>query len=248
MGVAENVDNVIAYQPQNAPVKHRRATALLLIAITLFGGVLRFWKISQPPLWGDEAATFSRICGSYQDLLDILQFNGFVPLHYELYQWIAGGMPIGARIEHRPVEPVVTRRSMFFRSKATPAGDNSAHDQAGSHRRTSACRRRDSHDAAGHAASCLRWPARWRSRRSISWRARSSLAALIAAIFTATSRTCSSIPRRQDVYALLALLHAERGVSFVVAARADALVLAGMGRGERRDVRAACAGGDSPWC
>ena len=114
-------DAALEYQPQAEPAKCRRATVWLLIGITFFGGFLRFWKISQPPLWGDEAATFSRICGSYQDLLDILQFNGFVPLHYELYQWIAGGMPMGARIEHRPIAPVVTRRSMFFRSKATPA-------------------------------------------------------------------------------------------------------------------------------
>ena len=72
--------------------------------------------MSRPALWGDEAATYSRICGDYQDLIDILQFNGFVPLHYEMYNWIQAGLPMWARIEHRPVQPAVPPHTSFFRS------------------------------------------------------------------------------------------------------------------------------------
>jgi hypothetical protein len=113
---------VIAYEPTREPREPTRAYILLLLLITLFGGILRFWKLSDPPLWGDEAATYSRVCGTYQELIDILQFNGFVPLHYELYHWIASGMPTRAHIEHRAVEPVQPRgRSFFQRLTAKPA-------------------------------------------------------------------------------------------------------------------------------
>src|SRR4051812_27890570 len=83
-----------------------RSHVVLLIAITLFGGVLRFWKLDQPALWGDEALTYSRICGTYQELIDLLQFNGFVPLHYELYHWIKQGMPVWGHFEKAPAKSV----------------------------------------------------------------------------------------------------------------------------------------------
>lgn len=67
-------------------------SALLLIIAA--GAVLRFWDLDSPPLWGDDAATWSRICGSYQEMLDALREAGFGPLHYELYWWIAQGMPL----------------------------------------------------------------------------------------------------------------------------------------------------------
>jgi hypothetical protein len=92
-----------------APVRvmrPRRWHVWMLVAITLLGGFLRFWKIDQPAIWGDEASTFMRICGSYQDMIDILQFNGFVPLHYEVYQWIESGMPMWGHIEQAPIKPV----------------------------------------------------------------------------------------------------------------------------------------------
>ena len=60
-----------------------RAPWIALLAITLFAGILRFSFLDRPAIWSDEAMTHARICGSYQDLLDVLQFNGFVPLHYE---------------------------------------------------------------------------------------------------------------------------------------------------------------------
>jgi hypothetical protein len=112
-------DPIVEYQPQTPPRILRRNHLLLLLAITLLGGILRFWNLSQPALWGDEAATYSRICGDYQDLIDILQFNGFVPLHYELYHWIRSGMPLWARVEHRTMKPVPVRGGFFWRAQAS---------------------------------------------------------------------------------------------------------------------------------
>src|SRR6476660_7484911 len=63
-------------------VRHR---LWILLAITLLGGVIRFSYITKPPLWGDEAYTYSRVCGDFQEMLNVLQFDGFPPLHYELY-------------------------------------------------------------------------------------------------------------------------------------------------------------------
>jgi hypothetical protein len=62
---------------------------LLVTLLTLVAAVLRFAALDRPSLWGDEAWTFSRVCGSYQDMLDLVSFAGFAPLHYELYWWIA---------------------------------------------------------------------------------------------------------------------------------------------------------------
>jgi hypothetical protein len=66
-----------------------RYSLWILLAITLLGGVLRFAWIDRPALWTDESYTFGRLSGSYQDLLDVLQYDGFGPLHYQLYWWIA---------------------------------------------------------------------------------------------------------------------------------------------------------------
>jgi hypothetical protein len=65
-----------------------------LALITLFGGALRFANLDSPAIWGDEAATYSRVCGTYQQMLDALRTAGFGPLHYELYWWIRQGMPV----------------------------------------------------------------------------------------------------------------------------------------------------------
>ena len=110
--------DIVEYQTKQSAPRRQRAHVWLLIAITLFGGLLRFFKLSQPALWGDEAWTYSRICGNYQQFIDILQFNGFVPLHYELYQWIASGMPMWARVEHRAPEIIASPRG-FFASRAS---------------------------------------------------------------------------------------------------------------------------------
>ncbi|HMO25028.1 MAG TPA: hypothetical protein PKB10_02055, partial [Tepidisphaeraceae bacterium] len=67
---------------------------LALLLIIAAGAGLRFWDLDSPPLWGDDAATWSRICGSFQEMLDALREAGFGPLHYELYWWIPQGMPL----------------------------------------------------------------------------------------------------------------------------------------------------------
>jgi 4-amino-4-deoxy-L-arabinose transferase-like glycosyltransferase len=61
----------------------------VLLAITLLGVVMRFSYLEKPPLWGDEGFTFSRVCGDYREMLDILTYDGFPPLHYEAY-WALG--------------------------------------------------------------------------------------------------------------------------------------------------------------
>src|SRR5258706_7109437 len=72
----------------------------ILLGITLLGGVMRFSSIPRPPLWGDEPYTYSRVCGEFQEMLDVLQFDGFPPLHYELY-WVIR--------QFRPLTPVTMR-------------------------------------------------------------------------------------------------------------------------------------------
>lgn len=61
----------------------------LLLAITILGGLLRFSFPTHPLLWGDDAYTVYRTHADYQSMLDILQHDGFTPLHYELY-WLVG--------------------------------------------------------------------------------------------------------------------------------------------------------------
>jgi hypothetical protein len=71
-----------------------RRELLVLLALTLLGGVLRFIYLDRPPLWGDDAFTFMRVCGTYQQMLDALQDWGFAPLHYELLWWIGQQTPL----------------------------------------------------------------------------------------------------------------------------------------------------------
>ena len=58
-----------------------------VIALTILGGMLRFIRLDHPPLLFDEAATYTRVVGIFRELLDILRYDGFAPLHYELY-WL----------------------------------------------------------------------------------------------------------------------------------------------------------------
>lgn len=65
-----------------------------LLLLTVLAGVLRFTALDRPPIWGDESATYGRISGTHRELLDQLSDDSFfTPLHYELYWWIAQGMP-----------------------------------------------------------------------------------------------------------------------------------------------------------
>lgn len=71
-----------------------RYSLWVLLLITVVGGVLRFSAMGRPSVWGDEAATWSRVCGSYQQMLTHLRFAGFMPMHYQLSWWIGQGFPI----------------------------------------------------------------------------------------------------------------------------------------------------------
>ncbi|MCS7033006.1 MAG: hypothetical protein NZ561_03315 [Phycisphaerae bacterium] len=77
-----------------------RRPLVLLVLISLLGVFLRLISLDKPALWGDEAFTYSRVCGSFREMLDILQFNGFMPLHYLLYWWIG---------QHFELTPIVMR-------------------------------------------------------------------------------------------------------------------------------------------
>ena len=73
---------------------------LLLILITVFGGVLRFTFLDRPGIWGDEGLTFGRVYGTFGTLLQRLSDAGFAPLHYELL-WLIG--------QHFKLTPIVMR-------------------------------------------------------------------------------------------------------------------------------------------
>ncbi len=61
---------------------------VLLAMIIIAGAVLRFAWLDRPALWGDEAATWARTVGTFEQMLEGNRDDGFVPLHYELYWWM----------------------------------------------------------------------------------------------------------------------------------------------------------------
>jgi hypothetical protein len=71
---------------------------IVLSLITLGAAGVRFARLDHPPLLIDECFTFWRTCGSYNDLVDTLRNDGFVPLHYELLWWISRGLPLSANM------------------------------------------------------------------------------------------------------------------------------------------------------
>ena len=71
-----------------------------LSMLTLIGGIMRFAFLDRPGIWGDEAATFGRVCGTYAELLTSLENDGFAPLIYQLY-WLLGHV--------LPLEPAFLR-------------------------------------------------------------------------------------------------------------------------------------------
>jgi 4-amino-4-deoxy-L-arabinose transferase-like glycosyltransferase len=68
--------------------------AFFLCILTAFAAVLRLTYLPRPPIWGDEAKTFMRACGSFQQLVDTLATSDFAPLHYLLYWAIAQLTPL----------------------------------------------------------------------------------------------------------------------------------------------------------
>lgn len=67
---------------------------LALVLLTILAGVLRFTAIDRPALWGDEAASWRRVSGTWQQLTDELRTAGFQPAHYVLTWWIKEGFPL----------------------------------------------------------------------------------------------------------------------------------------------------------
>ncbi len=67
----------------------RRQYVRPVFLFTLLGAILRLLFIQSPALWGDETLTYGRVCGTYRQLLDVLQLDAFGPLHYEWY-WLIG--------------------------------------------------------------------------------------------------------------------------------------------------------------
>lgn len=80
----------------------QRHPLLTLFLLTLLAGVLRFAYIDKPAIWGDEAATWRRICGSYQQMVDELRVAGFMPGNYVLTWWIKEGFPISGEFRQGP--------------------------------------------------------------------------------------------------------------------------------------------------
>ena len=70
--------------PPTAPHSSVRFTFLFLVSLTALAGLFRFTYLDRPALWNDEARTYMRICGTYEQLLDLLRSDGFGPLHYEV--------------------------------------------------------------------------------------------------------------------------------------------------------------------
>src|SRR5678816_2634989 len=74
---------------ERAELRPSRRHLLWLLLICALGVTLRFSFMHRPLLWGDDAYTVYRTHADYQAMLDILQYDGFTPLHYELY-WLLG--------------------------------------------------------------------------------------------------------------------------------------------------------------
>lgn len=71
------------------PTPWWRSTAVWLTGVVLLAAGLRLWRLDSPGIWGDEAATYGRVNGTYGELLAVLEFDGFMPLHYQLYWLLA---------------------------------------------------------------------------------------------------------------------------------------------------------------
>jgi hypothetical protein len=74
----------------DAPAPVRRGWRwhwLILLALTAIAGVSRFYALNHPPIWVDEASTFRRVSGTYEQMLQTMERDPFGPLFYEL-EWL----------------------------------------------------------------------------------------------------------------------------------------------------------------
>ena len=97
--LADSLDTIPLVAKPTSPSRGIGALLVLLV-LTVAAGVIRFSYLDRPPLWGDEARVYYRICGTYEQMLEPLKEDGFVPLHYEL-NWVIGHF-------HKPT-PLVIR-------------------------------------------------------------------------------------------------------------------------------------------
>ena len=66
-----------------------------MLWLTALGAALRLFMPGTPTLEFDEAATYSRVTGSFAEMISLLRIDGFTPLFYEIY-WIIGKvLPLG---------------------------------------------------------------------------------------------------------------------------------------------------------
>src|SRR5580700_9242204 len=72
-----------------------RADLWILLALTGLSAALCFNRLSYPSMLIDECFTYWRTCGTLGELLDTLRNDAFMPLHYELLNWIRQGFPLG---------------------------------------------------------------------------------------------------------------------------------------------------------
>lgn len=104
--------------PTSAPVAPRAAKThgdlWTLLALTALSAVLCFNRLSHPSMLIDECFTYWRICGTLGQLLDTLRNDGFMPLHYELLNWIRQGFPLGFGYHIVPGGILMTPAAMRF--------------------------------------------------------------------------------------------------------------------------------------
>src|SRR5277367_2592421 len=84
-------DSAISVRTENKS----RADLWILLALTGLSGALCFNRLSHPSMLIDECFTYWRACGTLGELLDTLRNDAFMPLHYELLNWIRRGFPLG---------------------------------------------------------------------------------------------------------------------------------------------------------
>ncbi len=72
---------------QKSPFPSTGILWLGLLALTIVGGYLRFWRLGYQAYWQDEAYTINRIRGSYAYMLEQLSDQGFPPGWYSILRF-----------------------------------------------------------------------------------------------------------------------------------------------------------------
>jgi hypothetical protein len=85
-------------QPGDVRWHRRHWAGLMVLGLTLLAAVIRFFSLSSPCLWYDEARVYYRVCGTYGQLLECLRTDGFGPLHYEMVWVMVRGLAIPSMI------------------------------------------------------------------------------------------------------------------------------------------------------